>query len=66
MDNPADIFDQTDEDILTSTVSDEALEGAAGIEGVANTIFINPPICWMRTADVSCQWPRGRRNGGPR
>jgi hypothetical protein len=33
MDNPADNLDQTDEDILTYTVSDDALEAAAGIEG---------------------------------
>jgi hypothetical protein len=30
MDNSADTLDQTDEDILTYTVSDEALEAAAG------------------------------------
>ena len=30
MDNPADNLDQTDEDILTYTVSDEAIEAAAG------------------------------------
>jgi hypothetical protein len=28
MDNPADTLDQTDQDILTYTVSDEALEAA--------------------------------------
>jgi hypothetical protein len=33
MDNPADTLDETDEDILTYTASDEALEGAAGTEG---------------------------------
>ena len=33
MDNPADTPDQTDEDILTHTASDEAVEAAAGIEG---------------------------------
>ena len=32
MDNPADTLDQADEDILTYTVSDEALEAAAGTE----------------------------------
>jgi hypothetical protein len=32
MDNPTDTLDQTDEDILTYTVSDEALEAATGIE----------------------------------
>jgi hypothetical protein len=30
MDNPADTLDQADEDILTSTVSDDAMEAAAG------------------------------------
>jgi hypothetical protein len=29
MDNPADTLDQADEDILTPTISDDALEGAA-------------------------------------
>jgi hypothetical protein len=33
MDNPADTLDQTDEDVLTYTVSDEALEAAAGEGG---------------------------------
>jgi hypothetical protein len=33
MDNPADTLDQADEDILTYTVSDEALEAAAGLPG---------------------------------
>jgi hypothetical protein len=32
MDNPADNLDQTDEDMLTYTVSDDALEAAASIE----------------------------------
>jgi hypothetical protein len=32
MDNPADTLDQADEEILTYTVSDEALEAAAGTE----------------------------------
>jgi hypothetical protein len=32
MDNPADTLDQADEDILTYTISDEALEAAAGQE----------------------------------
>jgi hypothetical protein len=32
MDNPADTLDQADEDILTYTASDEALEAAAGTE----------------------------------
>jgi hypothetical protein len=32
MDNPADTLDQADEDILTYTLSDDALEAAAGIE----------------------------------
>jgi len=32
MDNPADTLDQADEEILTYTASDEALEAAAGTE----------------------------------
>jgi hypothetical protein len=34
---------EADEDILTYTVSDEAMEAAAGIERVRDTI--NAPIC---------------------
>jgi hypothetical protein len=37
MDNPADTLDQTDEDILTPTVSDEAIEAAGN--GVGNLKF---------------------------
>ena len=37
MDNPADTLDQADEEILTYTVSDEALEAAAGSERVTLT-----------------------------
>ena len=36
--NPANTLDQTDEDILTPTVSDEALEAAAGTE-VGTTLY---------------------------
>jgi hypothetical protein len=43
MDQTSSDFDQTDEDILTYTVSDEAIEAAAGIERLAATI--NEPIC---------------------
>jgi hypothetical protein len=32
-------FDQTDEDILSYTVSDEALEAAVGTEGAAITVW---------------------------
>jgi hypothetical protein len=32
MDNPADTLDQADEEILTYTASDEALEAAGGTE----------------------------------
>ena len=51
MDNPADNLDQTDEDILTYTVSDEEIEPAAGIE---------------RGAGVSVRWglPGHRRADG--
>jgi hypothetical protein len=34
---------EADEDILTYTVSDEAIEAAAGIERVVDTI--NAPVC---------------------
>jgi hypothetical protein len=40
MDNPTDTLDQADEEILTYTASDEALEAAAGT--VENTFF---PYC---------------------
>jgi hypothetical protein len=33
MDNPADTLDQANEEVLTYTASNEALEAAAGIEG---------------------------------
>jgi hypothetical protein len=36
-------LDQTDEDILNPTVSDEALEAAAGTEAAAKTDFSIPP-----------------------
>jgi hypothetical protein len=36
-------LDKVDEDILTYTVSDEALEAAAGTERAANTDFSIPP-----------------------
>ena len=40
-------LDQTDEEILTSDVSDEALEAAAGMGGTGPTASINivPPNC---------------------
>jgi hypothetical protein len=40
-------LDQTDEEILTSDVSDEALEVAAGMGGTGPTASINivPPNC---------------------
>jgi hypothetical protein len=38
MDNPADTLDQADEEILTYTVSDEALEAAAGMWGGAQSL----------------------------
>ena len=41
-----DSLDQTDEDIFTPTVSDEALESAAGSEG--RVFSCHPPLasCW--------------------
>ena len=47
MDNPADNLDQADEDILTNTVSDEALEAAAGTEMA--------PLTYV-TAFCGCSW----------
>ena len=44
-------FDQTDEDILTYTVSDEALEAAAGTERKANLTWTQFPCAF--------QFPRG-------
>jgi hypothetical protein len=37
-DTTSDILDQADEEILTYTVSDEAMEAAAGIEMAAATV----------------------------
>ena len=40
-------LDQVDEDILTYTVSDEALEAVAGTErGVAAAANTAPTVCW--------------------
>ena len=71
-------LDQTDEEILTSDVSDEALEVAAGMGGTGPTASINivPPNCCCRRWPLSepgawiypylgearCQ-PRVARNG---
>jgi hypothetical protein len=39
---------QTDEDILTYTVSDEAIEAAAGIErGARPTVLNSAPVCYV-------------------
>jgi hypothetical protein len=43
MDTSADTLDQADEEILTYTVSDEALEAAAGIEIEAPTYVLPCP-----------------------
>jgi hypothetical protein len=40
MNDQADKFDQADEDILTSTIPDEALEAAAGPERRGYTFMI--------------------------
>jgi hypothetical protein len=42
-DQTDDTLDQTDEDILSYTVSDEALEAAAGTGGVAVTVVASLP-----------------------
>jgi hypothetical protein len=39
MNDQPDRLDQTDEEILASTVSDEALEAAAGTESYPNTLY---------------------------
>jgi hypothetical protein len=39
MDNPANTLDQADEDILTYTASDEALEAAAGTERGGTSLY---------------------------
>jgi hypothetical protein len=45
----SDTLDQTDEDILTYTVSDGAIEAAAGIEGGQPTQV----FCWTPTRCAS-------------
>jgi hypothetical protein len=43
MENPADTLDQADEDILTYTASDDALEAAAGfLAGNVLTYYCDP------------------------
>ena len=39
-------LDQADEDVLTPTVSDEALEAAAGTERVADTLMAYETLGW--------------------
>jgi hypothetical protein len=51
MDNPADTLD-ADEAILTYTVSDEAIEAAAGIERMSDTI--RAPMCRDTLLVVTC------------
>jgi hypothetical protein len=45
-------LDQADEDILTYTVSDEALEAVAGMEG-GPLLFTLPPG-WPQGSQVNC------------
>jgi hypothetical protein len=50
-------LDQADEDILSYTVSDEALEAAAGTER-GPAYFSAPPVCFytqQTTAAVCCE-----------
>jgi hypothetical protein len=52
MNDETDDLDQADEDILTYTVSDEALEALAGTEGVGRTQtdscnFLTPRGTWI-------------------
>jgi hypothetical protein len=42
--NSSGALDQTDEDVLTPTVSDEALEAAAAIESQNNTVLVGSGI----------------------
>jgi hypothetical protein len=42
----SDTLDQTDEEILSPTVSDEAIEAAAGIQGQTQTKYPPWPQCW--------------------
>jgi hypothetical protein len=67
----SDTIDQADEKILTPTVSDDALEAAAGI-GAGNEPSLNScPIVWCRT-DWACDADgrhreargKGRRRSG--
>ena len=51
MDNPADTLD-ADKAILTYTVSDEAIEAAAGIERMSDTI--RAPMCRDTLLVVTC------------
>jgi hypothetical protein len=44
MDNPADTLDQTDEDILTYTVSDAALKAAADTEKNPVATIVSVPV----------------------
>ena len=50
MNNPADTFDQADEEILTYTVSDEALEAAANKDRPGETIGGT----WIRCTYTVC------------
>ena len=43
-------LDQTDEDILTYRVSDEALEAGAGTEGMVHTLTAAGPLCFCSAA----------------
>jgi hypothetical protein len=45
MNNETTNLDQADEDVLTYTASDEALEAAAGREPPLNTAAV-PFLCW--------------------
>jgi hypothetical protein len=45
---------QIDEDILTYTVSDEAIESAAGMMADTATRFLDPPVCFVPTFTSAC------------
>jgi hypothetical protein len=64
MNNEITDTDQADEDILTSTVSDEALEAAANTKNHPTLAmsYENPMCCWLDVlltwcvADLMCCW----------
>jgi hypothetical protein len=55
MDTPADTLDQTDEDVLSYTISDEAMEAA--VSSIATWVtgcFCTGPVCLTVTPGTGC------------